>query len=164
MKSIFPAVAVLAALVLVGAVPSPDSATIENFGSTNGAPWTIIVRANAVGSTSINHAMPQAFRLNPGLAARFFHDLIAARAVRSTVGGSCRKSASFGSRTNVEWRGWTSPDLTCPPVTPAIAALSVDVSSIQAAAGMDGRLQPRLVPIPHELRRTEPIKTPRQGP
>lgn len=147
MKRFLPAAAALVALAILGAAPAPDSATIENSGSTNGAPWTIVVRSNATGTTSINDAAPQAFRLSASLAAAFFRDLVTARAAGSTVGGTCRKSASFGSRTNVDWHGWTSPDVSCPSRLAALIALTADVTRIQAAAGIDGRMQPRLVPI-----------------
>ncbi|MDQ2681862.1 MAG: hypothetical protein M3Y21_12730, partial [Candidatus Eremiobacteraeota bacterium] len=87
----------------------------------------------------------------------FFTDVKAARDEHA-MGHPCMKSASFGTRTNVSWHGWTSPDLSCPTTTPALSALAQDVRSIIGASAMTNA--PRMMHLPvNEPRRAEPPAT-----
>ena len=93
--------------------------------------------------------------LSLATATKFFVDVKAARSNGQQL-GHCMKSASFGTRTHVQWHGWTSPDLTCPPFTPQVGALAQDVSAIQSAAHVTGFMPGHLIrrTLPPEMRKS----------
>lgn len=134
-------VAVLAIAALMAASP-PDSATIVDSGSTNANGYTI--RVGSDGNASVTYeprggspiGAPKRFTVPAATTARFFADLAAARK-GNAVTVPCMKSVSFGSTLKVTWRGWTSPDLTCPPKDALGEALVSDVAAIRHAGGID---------------------------
>ena len=128
-----------------------DFATIRNSGSTNTAGFTIIVRSDATGSASVQATTPKAFGVPNDLSARFFSDLHAAANTVAPV-THCMKSASFGTSTIVQWHGWTSPDLQCPPFSASLSALANDVNAIEAAAGITAQVH-RRIGLPPDLRK-----------
>ena len=120
----------------------PDRATIVNSGSTNFTGYTIEVRSDGSASAQVSNrgaaaadSTPKPFRLDAATTKQFFTDLAAARSANA-IGGSCMKSASFGSTTRVTWHDWTSPDLSCSAGNATGAALSRDVQTIEAAGGI----------------------------
>jgi hypothetical protein len=134
--------ALMAALAtaLIAAAPH-DTAVIVDSGSTNTLGYKIEVSPDGTASLTPHNrygAAPGAaktFTLTTATATRFFADLQAARKANAT-GEPCMKSASFGTKTTVTWRGWTSPDLDCPPGNSHMAALVRDVGEIRQKAGV----------------------------
>ncbi|MGC2128519.1 MAG: hypothetical protein WA629_00360 [Candidatus Aquilonibacter sp.] len=131
--------------VLSIAAAQRDLATIRNSGSTNTAGFTIRVWSDASASASVQAATPKTFALPNDLSARFFSDLHAA-ANDVAPATHCMKSASFGTSTIVQWHGWSSPDLQCPPFSASLGALAVDVREIEAAADITTQVHRRLIP------------------
>lgn len=141
-----------AALVAVAAAAArPDGAMIRNSGSTNTAPYSIKVWSDgrAELTTGRTETSPRSFSVDPAVAKQFFTDVKAARANPGTP-SHCMKSASFGSTTTVEWHGWNSPDLLCPPFTPSVQAVAANVRTIEAAANLGTGLH--RFPLPREPR------------
>ncbi len=154
-------------LAFLGAVASAaafsrDGAIITNSGSTNTAGYQIKVWSDGAMQAT---AQPRRFVASVGgvahsasvsaaVSAKFFVDLSAARA-ENAQGHPCMKSVSFGSRTNVSWHGWNSPDLSCPISSTALRALAADVGAITSASGV--QTGPRMMHLPiNEPRRIEP--------
>lgn len=147
--------------VLSIAAGQRDSATIRNSGSTNTAGFTITVWSDATGSASVQGATPKPFGVPNDLSARFFADLLAAHSDAAPA-THCMKSASFGTSTIVQWHGWSSPDLQCPPFSASLGALARDVNAIEAAAGITTQVH-RRIGLPPDLRKI-PTPTPEVQP
>jgi hypothetical protein len=150
---------VLAGLLAAGASTSAatrDGAIIRNSGSTNSAPYSILVWSDGAARWMAGDQQKD-FTIDPGLAKRFIEDAQAMRRNPGTPVG-CMKSVSFGTSTSVTYHGWTSNDLECPAQSSAAQALSQDARSIVGAAGvMPAR---RRIPLPIEPHRTEPTMQP----
>ena len=121
------------ALLGTAAVQQSDCAVIRNSGSTNTRGFTISIWPDATGQVSTPPDPVKSIQLRKDLTDRFFTDLRAARTNPGTP-THCMKSASFGTTTVVQWHGWTSPDLQCPPFSSDVQALASDVRQIQSAA------------------------------
>ena len=147
-------------LTAPGLSTQPDSAIIYNSGSTNTAGFTITVWPDANARASVRGQTDHAFTLQADLASRFFRDLHAASLV-TPLPRYCMKSASFGSITTVQWRGWRSPDLLCPPFPSSLEALAQDVNAIESAAGI--ARAPHRIGLPPSLRKI-PSATPEVQP
>ena len=128
--------------VPVARIPTaPDEALIVNSGSTNRAGYRLRVYAD--GTTALQQADAAVRKQVPlGLVKRFFADLRAAGPLDKLPRAACMKSVSFGSSTQVAYRGKTSPDLTCPSASPAERALAVDADALAAAGGVTMLLRP----------------------
>ena len=116
-------------------------ALIVNSGSTNSAGYRLRVYADGTtalqqGDAAIRKHVPLA------LVERFFADLRAAGPLDALPRTACMKSASFGSSTQVAYRGKTSPDVSCPSASPAERALAVDATALASAAGVSMLLRP----------------------
>jgi hypothetical protein len=122
-----------------------DGATIANSGSTNAAGWTIQIRSDGQGTV-----MGRRFSIAPETAMRFLRDARLARDAH-VAGRGCMKSVSFGTRLNVTYHGWTSPDLSCPPSSTPLAELAHDTQAIVSAAQPPVSL--RRIRLPLEPRR-----------
>ncbi|MHB8432400.1 MAG: hypothetical protein ACYC8W_04870 [Candidatus Tyrphobacter sp.] len=154
--------ALLCTLAFATAAPADprlDGAVIVNSGSTNTVGWRIAVRSNGVGTVS-GAAGRRRFSVPSGLALKFLNDAQAARDAHA-AGRPCMKSASFGTRLNVLWHGWTSPDLSCPVTFAPLTALSSDVSRIVDAANPSGGMRRIRLPIAPHRAPTSPPKGPR---
>ncbi len=138
------------------AAARPDGAVIHNSGSTNTSGYSIKVWSDGRGELTMGRGpgwgTGRVFSVDPSVAQRFFSNVKVARENPGTP-GHCMKSASFGTTTTVQWHGWNSPDLQCPPFSPAVQAISADVRTIQAAANIDTSLhrillprEPRMIP------------------
>jgi hypothetical protein len=152
------------ALALAARVP--DGAIIRNSGSTNTAGYVIKLWSTGKAQLQVEPHFGQTrparwFTVRPAVASAFFTDVLAARA-RPGTPEHCMKSASFGTTTTVLWHGWQSPDLQCPPFSPAVQALDHDVRVVQAAAHIDVNM--RRIPLPGGLRRMIPTPTPEVQP
>jgi hypothetical protein len=122
-----------------------DEALIVNSGSTNTAGYRLRVYAD--GTTALQQADAAVRKHVPlALVKRFFADLRAAGALDKLPRAACMKSASFGSSTQVAYRGKMSPDLTCPSASPAERALAVDADALAAAGGVTMLLRPLRAP------------------
>jgi hypothetical protein len=133
-----------------------DGAAIRNSGSTNTAPYTILIWSDGDARWIAGNRQKD-FTIDSTLAKRFLED---ARDLREHPGtpGSCMKSASFGTRTTVTYHGWTSNDLECPSGGSAEQRLASDVQSIVGASGIT--LPQHRIPLPVEPRRAEPTAAP----
>jgi hypothetical protein len=123
------------------AATSGDSAVIVNSGSTNTMGYKISISPDGSGTVTLQgrtgtpSGKPKSFTLPAAAATRFFGDLAAARKENAPP-IPCMKSASFSSKTQITWEGWTSPDLECPQKTSAGDALVKDLQAIRQAAGI----------------------------
>lgn len=140
-----------ATVALVAAAAQPDGAMIRNSGSTNTSAYTIKVWSDGRGEVSMGRmdGPGKSFTVDPDVAKSFFSNL---RAARQDPGapGHCMKSASFGTTTTVQWHGWNSTDLQCPPWSQPVQALSANVRAITAAANIDTGFH--RIPLPREPR------------
>jgi hypothetical protein len=139
---------------------TPDGATIRISGSTNSAPYVIRVWSDGNADVAVGDGAPHAFSIDIDRATSFFNDVSAARANPGTP-QHCMKSASFGTTTVVSWHGYASVDLQCPPLTPAVSALALDVRAIQASANADTHV--RRLPLPNDARKI-PTPSPEETP
>jgi hypothetical protein len=121
--------AVMAA-TLAGPVPA-GSAAIVNSGSTNAPGYRIVVSPDGT-ATVLEGTSAKRLQLPPQTARTFFHDVSNATPLRALHVDGCMKSASFGTSTRIEWRGQSTPDLSCPSTNPAVLRLSHDVEAIDA--------------------------------
>jgi hypothetical protein len=135
-------------VLAANATTRPDGMTIVNSGSTNTIGWSIALRSD--GTATID---ARAFMVPQALAVKLFADAAAARNAH-VLGRACMKSASFGTHLNVIWHGWTSPDLTCRPMSLLASTLAVDVGRITEIAQPPSGL--RRIGLPIEPRRTPP--------
>jgi hypothetical protein len=156
-------VLVVLVLALFSAAPQRDGATIVNSGSTNAAGYTISVWSDGTGSAMVRGATAAtSFSISQEAAERFFQDVKAARSNGAQL-QHCMKSASFGTRTVVQWHGWVSPDLQCPPFTDEVRALAGDVQTVEGSANIQPGSPLRRVPLPAEMRKI-PTATPEVQP
>lgn len=132
-----------------------DGLHVVNGGSTNTAGWEIALRSDGSATVTVTGSAVRGARFRSALVARTFADVKAARASHGSGWHSCIKSVSFGSVTRVRWHGWTSPDLTCPAATPAVASLAADIAELQAQARL---VSPQRRTLPPEVRRVPPSK------
>jgi hypothetical protein len=107
----------------------PDAAVIVNSGSTNIQGYRIVVRPSGAATVVLDGVANRDQQLASATAAAFFKDLAAAMPLGNLVVEGCMKSASFGSRTTIEYKGQRSPDVSC-PMTGAGADLGRDVERI----------------------------------
>ena len=155
-----PAVACVAS-----ASPRLDGARIVNSGSTNTLGWSVYIWSNGrgtVGTLSTERMANPArtFSVAPQLVRQLLRDAAAARGERA-AGGHCMKSASFGTRLNLFWHGWESPDLSCPAASPALAGLARDAQQVLAVAQPEGGF--RRIRMPIEPHRVPPTPGGREG-
>lgn len=154
---------IVLACAVLSATLQHDGATIVNSGSTNTAGYTITVWSDGTATSLVRGASsPTPFTVPKETAERFFSDVKAARGNGAQL-QHCMKSASFGTRTVVQWHGWSSPDLQCPPFTPEVGALATDVQSLESAANIQPGSPLRRVPMPVEMRKI-PTATPEVQP
>lgn len=143
-------IAVLAGATLAVAATGRDGANIRTSRSTNTQPYDLKIWSDGTGAFVPQSGATVPFKVTQSLANRFFADVRAARANPGTP-GRCMKSASFGTTTTVVWHDYTSVDLQCPPLTPAVAALAADVKAIAAKVNTSGAIN-RRIPLPREPR------------
>jgi hypothetical protein len=122
-----------------------EEALIVNSGSTNRAGYRLRVYAD--GTTALQQGdVPLRKHVSPQLVKRFFGDLNAAGPLDQIPVAHCMKSVSFGSSTQIAYRGKMSPDLTCPSPSAAARALAVDADALAQAAGVS--MLPRPLKMP----------------
>lgn len=118
-------------------VPSVETATIENTGSTNTAPYTITIKSNgALTGADGGHAT-----LSKEQTRQLFDDLAAAMPLTELPVRHGMRSASFGTRTFVTYRGQRSPDLSLPGSETA-KALKADVDAVTKSLNVGGPRRP----------------------
>ena len=121
-------------------------ALIADSGSTNRSGYRL--RVYATGWTALQQGdVALKKRVPAQLVERFFADLKAAGPVDRIPVARCMKSASFGSVTQVGYRGALSADLSCPSPSSAARALIVDVSALASAAGVSMLPRPLKMPL-----------------
>jgi hypothetical protein len=153
-------VALILAIPTYGPIPEPSGspapaylrvptasgeALIVDSGSTNRAGYRLRVYAD--GTTALQQGdVPIRKRIPAELVKRFFADLQAAGPLDRLPVAHCMKSASFGSTTQIGYRGALSPDVSCASGSTATRALAVDATAIAGAAGVS--MLPRPLPQP----------------
>jgi hypothetical protein len=120
-----------------------DGAAIVNSGSTNVPGWRVLIRSNGRGIV-----LPEMrrFRIERDAALTFLHDARDGK-FQQLAAPPCAKSISFGTRLNVLYHGWSSPDLSCQAASGLQAKLARDVRSIVAVAQPPSGLHRIHVPI-----------------
>jgi hypothetical protein len=137
----FPLLAVVVAVLSVPAMlPAPPGAVvIVNSGSTNTAGYHIIVQPDGTATydvhTSASSASAPKRKLESKVVRPLFRDLSAARSVEKLPTGVCMKSASFGTRTYVQWHGVSSPDLSCSSDDARVTRLYRDITAVEQQLG-----------------------------
>jgi hypothetical protein len=134
-----------------------DGGAIVNSGSTNMLGWKILVKSDGRA-----FVLPgwRRVRIERRLALKFLIDARDGKGQQIT-GPPCIKSVSFGTRLNVLYHEWTSPDLSCPPASDLQAALAQDVRTIVAIAHPPSGLHRIRVPLePHRAPTNPPGYTP----
>jgi len=122
-----------------------NEALIVNSGSTNRAGYRLRVFAD--GTTALQQGdVPLKKRISQTLVTRFFADLQAAGPLDKLQIPHCMKSASFGSTTQIGYRGVMSGDVSCFGGSQTVRTLSIDASAIADAAGVS--MLPRPLPSP----------------
>ena len=107
--------------------PPAESAIIENTGSTNTTGYRITV--SSTGTATVDG---KAVSLPAGMSTQFFRDLAAALPLPDLPARHGIRSASFGTRTSITYRGQRTPDLTFGGDARA-TALKADVDAIAGA-------------------------------
>ena len=108
----------------------PDAAIIENSGSTNFAGYRIVVTPDGSAWLTLDGGQAVKAQLPAAHARSLFAHLAAAGPLDSLEVGQCVKSASFGTRTFIEWKGVRTGDVSCGGGQ--IAQLNADVEAILA--------------------------------
>ena len=88
---------------------APDDVLIRNSGSTNTAGYAVVVHADGTAEYEGQHKTVGAAQV------KWLHAKLDEATPFTQLGGAhCMKSASFGSRTTIVYRGESTPDLSCP--------------------------------------------------
>jgi hypothetical protein len=125
--------------------PLPDRAVITQTASTNTKGYVITVSATGTATVETG-GLTRSVQIPAPLADRLYADLDRAGDLAALPAGSCMKSASFGTRTEIAYRGARSPDLGC-----AQNAVERDLQADAAAIA-----SPALGQMP-QIRRTLPV-------
>ena len=107
-----------------------ETAVIENTGSTNTKGYQITVH-----SSDGAHMDGKALSLPPAMNKKLFHDLAAAMPLTGLPARHGMRSASFGTRTFITYKGQHSPDLTFGGDARA-TALKADIDAIAQHLGV----------------------------
>jgi hypothetical protein len=114
---------------------APGEALIVNSGSTNRAGYRL--RVYDTGWTALQQGdVPLRKRVPLALVKRFFADLRAAGPLDELQTARCMKSMSFGSSTQIAYRGKISADISCGGTSEAVRALEADALALADAAGV----------------------------
>ena len=103
-----------------------ETATIENTGSTNTKGYQIIVHSTGASVDGKAMSLPTV------MTQQLFHDLAAAMPLSDMLVRHGMRSASFGTRTFITYKGQQSPDLTFGGDARA-NALKTDIEAIAGA-------------------------------
>lgn len=159
----------LTALPLLAKAPQrtpktvPETAVIENSGSTNTLGYTIEVRSDSLafnmgrppGAPPVS-LDPIGVHLAPTMTHKFFRDLATAMPLTELNVRHGMRSASFGTRTFITYKGQRSPDLTFGGDERA-NALKADIDIITKALHI-GNIPRR--PVPRLMRPVVPPAAP----
>jgi hypothetical protein len=113
---------------------TPGTITIRNTGSTNFAGYTIAVHPSGDADVTVGGVTTPA-TLPVAQTKWLFQKVRGATPLDQLPGGSCLKSASFGSSTTISYGGATSPDITC-GADPVVRELARTVSVIVTRLGV----------------------------
>ena len=117
------------------ATSAEDCVVIQNTGSTNTSGYTFVLSRDGVagmfGGQEDSRAVHLPKRQKP-LVAKLFRDLAAAMPFKTLPARHGMRSASFGTKTYVTYKGQDSPDLTFGGDT-KVNALRADVTAITQA-------------------------------
>lgn len=105
---------------------------IINSGSTNTCPYQINVQSSGQATYTVCKRTG-AGRINPTLATQFFNDIAVGQPLSQLPFTACFKSASFGTKTQIQNFGQTSPDVSCSTSDSRVTNLYNDAIAIQQA-------------------------------
>lgn len=118
--------------------------TITDTGSTNRPGLQVTMGANGNARVVSRGMEPHTIQLNSRLCKRFLASLQTAAPLHDLPAAHCMKSASFGSRLFIEYKGERSPDLSCPVQQDArVDSLKEQALAILKAARPTSALQNR---------------------
>jgi len=137
----------LALMLLAAATASPapepkgtavaaSAAVIINSGSTNTAPYKIVVTPDGTARIQMQAVDTVTKTLSEATVKSFFSDIRAAMPLDAINMQPCMKSASFGTSTFVRFEAKQTPDLQCASGS-AAERLSADVEKITAELGVN---------------------------
>ncbi|HLH38609.1 MAG TPA: hypothetical protein VKX39_05630 [Bryobacteraceae bacterium] len=106
---------VIVALMATAAALLAQTVTIVNTGSTNTSGFQIAVEKSGKAQYRQRRGAPQKLekKIPAALAKRLYKDVKAARPLPALPAPYCVKSASFGTRTYIDFGSEESPDLSC---------------------------------------------------
>jgi hypothetical protein len=134
-----------------------DGAVVRQSASTNTQPVEIRLWSNGHAQVAVGMQDRREFTVPVDVANKFFQDVRAARTNPGTQ-RPCMKSVSFGTTTHVTWHEYTSWDLQCRPLSPAVAVLADDVEQIMGLANVGSTVRNR-IPNPNYIKRA-PVEGP----
>jgi len=107
-------VALLSVVPLKAVAQTAESpGIIVNSGSTNTCPYTISVLPSGQATYTVCDSQGSG-EISSSLTTKFFDDIRAAEPLSELPYMSCGKSVSFGTKTKVDYKKQTSPDVSCP--------------------------------------------------
>ncbi|MFN6483733.1 MULTISPECIES: hypothetical protein [unclassified Nostoc] len=116
--------------ILAKTPTSQDPGIIINSGSTNTCEYKIqVFPSGKAAYTVCNKKGTGEIKVNT--AIKFLNDILAAKPLSKLPDTACVKSASFGTSTEVKYRGQKSPDISCPSNDSRVTNLYLDAESIQ---------------------------------
>ncbi len=122
-------------LIAAAAASPAQTVTIVNSGSTNTSGFQIAVEKSGKAQYTERRGVPQKLqkKIPAALARRLYRDVHAARPLQALPVPHCVKSASFGTRTYIDFGAEESPDLSCGDAgDPKLRDLIRDVNQIVA--------------------------------
>lgn len=118
-----------------GQQATSQQAVIENTGSTNTAPFKVMVNPGGAAQIQVRDAEATRTTVDSQLSQRLFEDLKSVGSLNALPRVHCAKSVSFGTSLYLEFNGERSPDLNCPvPPDSKVEILKKDVQDIMQAA------------------------------
>ena len=105
---------------------------VINSGSTNTCPYKINVQYSGQATYTVCNRTGTG-RIHPTLATQFFNDIAAGQPLSQLPFTPCFKSASFGTKTQIQNLGQTSPDVSCSTTDSRVTNLYNDAVAIQQA-------------------------------
>jgi hypothetical protein len=107
---------------------------IVNSGSTNTCPYTISVLPSGKATYTVCNTEGTG-EISSSLTTKFFDDISAAEPLSDLPYTSCAKSISFGTKTEIQYKHQTSPDVSCPSSDAKVTDLYKDAEAIQQELG-----------------------------
>lgn len=98
---------------------SDEKVIVKDTGSTNNSGYQMVIEPSGLVKVTLENVRRNSvyadgqYNVPPNLVKPLIVDLNAVMPLTNLSGGSCAKSASFGTSTYVTYKGQTSPDIQC---------------------------------------------------